>query len=135
VGLGLPRAYDAMARAEGGLSIDANLGGGCVVTLSLEEELHHLPLMRPTPPGVGAHRDLASLHLTSRQKQLLMLLADRGSAGPSLVARELKIGLSTAYRALSNLEELGLVEPLGRGKRALSSAASEALMELLRAPE
>ena len=44
---------------------------------------------------------------------------ESGSAGPSLVAKELGCGVSTAYRDLASLEELGLICSDG-GKRTLT---------------
>ena len=57
--------------------------------------------------------------LTTRQKQVLALVMESGSAGPSLVAKELGCGVSTAYRDLASLEDLGLIWSDG-GKRTLT---------------
>lgn len=135
VGLGLPRAYDAMQTVGGALRLDGNLGGGTVVTLSLHGEIERSPSLSRAVAAQPPDEPAAAPRLTSRQKQILMLLADGGSAGPSAVARELKIGLSTAFRDLSDLEGLGLAEPLGKGKRALTEQATADLMDLLKAPD
>jgi len=59
------------------------------------------------------------LRLSTRQKQVLALVMESGSAGPSLVAKELSVGISTAYRDLASLEDVGLITSDG-GKRTLT---------------
>lgn len=59
--------------------------------------------------------------LSSRQRKVFMVVAERGEAGPSTIVKELDISLSTAYRDLVALEERGLVEPCDNtGKRRLT---------------
>ncbi|MEA4882775.1 MAG: ATP-binding protein [Clostridia bacterium] len=58
--------------------------------------------------------------LSARQKKVFLLIAEMGEIGPSTVTKELEISLSTAYRDLVTLEELGLVEGLDGGKRRLT---------------
>ncbi len=67
--------------------------------------------------------------LTTRQTQVLALVLESGSAGPSLVAKELSVGLSTAYRDLAFLEELNLIEAEG-GKRTVTEQGLTFLDEL-----
>lgn len=69
--------------------------------------------------------------LTNRQKRVLALVMDAGEAGPSLVARELAIGLSTAYRDLAHLEALGFIVADESGKRSLTPEGSAFLHSLL----
>ncbi|HET6350633.1 MAG TPA: ATP-binding protein [Coriobacteriia bacterium] len=71
------------------------------------------PLFEETPSSTGSSR------LTTRQKQVMALVLESGSAGPSVVSRELGVGLSTAYRDLASLEDLGLIVSDG-GKRRLT---------------
>lgn len=60
--------------------------------------------------------------LSQRQKRVFMILAEEGEGGPSLVAKELEISLSTAYRDLVALEENGLIQTIDTsGKRKLTS--------------
>jgi DeoR/GlpR family transcriptional regulator of sugar metabolism len=68
---------------------------------------------------------------SGRQKRVLALVMEAGTAGPSLVARELAIGLSTAYRDLAFLEACGLIVSDESGKRTLTSEGSEYLETLL----
>jgi hypothetical protein len=69
--------------------------------------------------------------LTNRQKRVLALVMEAGEAGPSLVAKELAIGLSTAYRDLAHLEMLGLITADGSGKRSLTDEGASFLHGLL----
>ncbi len=70
---------------------------------------------RMAPTGPASRQPL----LSTRQKQVLALVMESGSAGPSLVAKELGCGVSTAYRDLASLEDLGLICSDG-GKRTLT---------------
>lgn len=67
-----------------------------------------------------------------RQKQVLSLVLELGSVGPSLVARELKVGLSTAYRDLEALEGHGLIAADETGKRSITEAGLSCLDEILK---
>jgi Mn-dependent DtxR family transcriptional regulator len=55
-----------------------------------------------------------------------------GAAGPSAVARELSVGLSTAYRDLASLEEAGLIVADESGKRALTERGVTLLDSILK---
>jgi len=60
--------------------------------------------------------------LSRRQQKVFMILAEEGEGGPSLVAKELEISLSTAYRDLVVLEQHGLIQTIDTsGKRKLTS--------------
>ena len=50
-----------------------------------------------------------------------------GSLGPSVVARELGVGLSTAYRDLEYLAGVGLIRPDEAGKRVLTEDGIQCL--------
>lgn len=147
VGSGLPIVQDYLAASGGVLSIDDNLGRGCVVTISgarmvgrtgdgLPAADHPVPPPSMIPasvdelPGIGEAR--APLRLSGRQKRVLALVMEAGSAGPSIVARELSIALSTAHRDLAWLENLGLIESDADGKRSLTDTGIAAADELLR---
>ena len=60
--------------------------------------------------------------VSPRQQKVFMILAEEGEGGPSVVAKELEISLSTAYRDLVALEEYGLIKTVDNsGKRKLTS--------------
>jgi DNA-binding transcriptional ArsR family regulator len=113
VGSGLPIVRECLSFAGGTVEIDDNLDRGTVVTL------------RAAPrPQVT--------RLPHRQKQVLSLVMELGSAGPSAVARELSVGLSTAYRDLASLEEAGLIVADESGKRALTERGVTLLDSILK---
>jgi DNA-binding MarR family transcriptional regulator len=72
---------------------------------------------------------IARPRLSTRQKHVLALVMESGSAGPSLVSRELGVGISTAYRDLASLEELDLITSDG-GKRRLTAEGMTYLDDL-----
>jgi hypothetical protein len=138
VGSGLPIVRDYLAVSGGSLIIEDNLGGGSVVTLYSRRTMEAgAPSLQRSAllPGAAApatgrpsdDRDQDGPHatagrqplLSARQKHVLALVMESGSAGPSLVAKELGCGVSTAYRDLASLEDLGLICSDG-GKRTLT---------------
>lgn len=147
VGSGLPIVREYLSCSGGSLVIEDNLGSGSVVTvrtrsgLSADHEVRQpLGALDSSPPRMldgGTARlgfdsvggPTALLRLTTRQKQVLALVLESGSAGPSLVAKELGVGISTAYRDLASLEDLGLIEAEG-GKRTLTTLGLSYLDDL-----
>jgi hypothetical protein len=133
VGSGFPIVRDFLSLSGGTLFIEDNLGCGSVVTLrSRSTARAEVALVGSDAKEVAASRRSGSNtltpvdaprsarpRLTTRQTQVLALVLESGSAGPSLVAKELTVGLSTAYRDLAFLEELGLIEAEG-GKRTVT---------------
>lgn len=136
VGSGLPIVREHLAVSGGGLVIENNLGGsGAVVTLSARRPADPAIARNPYPlPASESYGDRTpsllddtagpaqatpSVRLSNRQKQVLALVLESGAAGPSLVSRELRVGISTAYRDLASLEDMGLISSDG-GKRALT---------------
>lgn len=122
VGSGLPIVRECLSFAGGTVEVDDNLGRGTVVTLRVAP--------RPTEP-VPAD-DVALPRLSLRQKQVLSLVMELGAAGPSAVARELAVGLSTAYRDLGSLEDAGLIIADESGKRALTERGVALLDTILK---
>jgi hypothetical protein len=148
VGSGLPIVREYLVHSGGSLAIEDNLGCGSVVTVcscsgaaasavppvagsrsgtrSIEWNTASVPL------ASSEQADLVSTtspRLTTRQKQVLALVLETGLAGPSLVAKELGVGISTAYRDLASLEEAGLITA-DSGKRTLSAAGLSYLGDL-----
>jgi len=119
VGSGLPVAQEQLEFLGGAIAIDDNLGRGTVITLSVGT----------TPPrSVPAVRAPAiPPELSPRQKKVLLLIAELGSAGPSAIAKELGISQSTAYRELQVLDDLRLVNTKRQGKRTLTEEGVAAL--------
>ncbi|MDP2183389.1 MAG: ATP-binding protein [Actinomycetota bacterium] len=129
VGSGLPIVNEFLSLNGGALDIEDNLGSGTVITLRAVSE-------KPTP-GTGAATQNGPVlagslpsdfpRLTTRQKRVLSLVMEIGDVGPTLVSKELGVGLSTAYRDLAFLEERGLISSDEGGKRCLTLFGSEFL--------
>lgn len=123
VGSGLPIVNEFIALQGGSLSIDDNLGTGTVITLALASDEPSVEA-----PGDGPSEkefDLSGVpRLTTRHKKVLSLVLEFGEAGPTLVHKELSVGLSTAYRDLAYLEEGGLIAADETGKRVLTELGS-----------
>lgn len=118
VGSGLPVAKEMLEVAGGKITIEDNLRRGAVITLSLESQpVKPEPAQEPAVETQAAPEPL----LTDRQKRVLFLVTELGALGPSKIADELGISLSSAHRDLVALEGLGLIETTSHGKRALSS--------------
>jgi len=144
VGSGFPIVRDFLSLSGGTIAIEDNLGSGSVVTITsrlpgrgvgVDGDRDRRPPLRVAgdsgTPLVPAPSLVRTAHprLTTRQTQVLALVLESGSAGPSLVAKELSVGLSTAYRDLALLEELGLIEAEG-GKRTVTEQGLSFLDEL-----
>ena len=121
VGSGLSLVKESMRLLGGRLELDDNLEKGLVVKLWLPEE--------------EVEEEERGVALTDRQKQVLLLLAEQGPAGPSAVAKELGLSLATAYRDLARLEELGLAEKVEGGKRAVTKKGLTVVDRLYTRPQ
>ena len=121
VGIGLCLAREELRSLGGELRIESDPGAGTYVQLCLSG---------PMPPQAGD--ELAeSFRLTQRQNNILFLLSEGESLGPSQVSSELNIGVSTAHRDLVKLQEFGLIYIGPTGKRFLSEVGRSYLQSLL----
>jgi hypothetical protein len=123
VGAGLGIARAAAEKGGGKVTIEDNIGGGTVVTVSVPgegpvagegEPVEKSPPQRKYPDGVPR------MNISERQQKALITVLECGEVGPSTVADRLEISVSTAYRDLSVLEEHGLVMADESGKRLIS---------------
>lgn len=154
VGSGLPLVKDYLSFSGGSIVVEDNLDTGTVVTVRARRQAAQqqtpayrsadsvslnpplVPACHEEPPLSGVVADTGQTasssapFLSTRQKQVLALVMESGSVGPSLVSKELKIGISTAYRDLASLEELGLIEADG-GKRSLTASGLTYLDNLI----
>jgi Histidine kinase-, DNA gyrase B-, and HSP90-like ATPase len=119
VGSGLPVAREQLAFLGGVLSIEDNLEQGTVVTLRVGPPYTTAP-PAPAPVPAQPHQMPHPPRITDRQRKVLLLIAELGSAGPSTIAKELGVSISTAYRELAALQETQLVAARGTGKRTLT---------------
>ena len=127
VGSGLPVARECLTFSGGAIAIEDNLGRGCVVTIHIEPETHVDELAADTVEDMS---EVEVPRLTLRQKQVLSLILELGSVGPSVVSKELGVGLSTAYRDLAALEDSGLIVSDENGKRVLAPLGAASLDSL-----
>jgi hypothetical protein len=122
VGAGLGIARAAAEKAGGTVTIEDNIGGGNVTTISVvgegvvveDGESSQPSPQRRYPDGVPR------MNISERQQKALITVLECGEVGPSTVADRLEISVSTAYRDLSVLEEHGLVMADETGKRLIS---------------
>jgi Histidine kinase-, DNA gyrase B-, and HSP90-like ATPase len=122
VGSGLPIARESLSFLRGVITVEDNLGGGAVFTINLPHGAG-----APVPEPTAQPR----VKLTNRQKKVLVLLMELGSAGPSALARELGVAPATAFRDLGLLEEERLIYSVGDGKRALTEDGIDLLDGIL----
>ena len=121
VGSGLPVAREQLAFLGGAISIEDNLDRGTVVPLRVGAPPAGTPAAPPHPaPPVLPDRATLPPRITDRQRKVLLLVAELGSVGPSSIAKELGVSLSTAYRELGALQSLQFVASRGVGKRTLT---------------
>ncbi len=119
VGSGLPVAREQLAFLGGAISIEDNLERGTVITLRVgPTPAGATPALAPAP--VQQQQVARPSRISDRQRKVLLLIAELGSAGPSTIAKELGVSISTAYRELGALEETQLVASRGTGKRTLT---------------
>lgn len=129
VGSGLPVARECLMFSGGTIEVDDNLGCGTVVTLRTE--------LAPLPPvlevaATPVEDEYEPPVLSVRQKQVLSLAMEFGSVGPTVIARELGVGLSTAYRDLEQLSLHELISADEAGKRVLTDVGVRCLDALSR---
>jgi len=122
VGSGLPVARECLTFSSGSIEIDDNLGRGTVVTIHMKQPA---PAVETVVEMV--REEMALPPLTLRQKQVLSLALELGSVGPTVVSRELGVGLSTAFRDLEHLGQYGLISSDDTGKRVLTDTGIRCL--------
>ncbi|NLY29321.1 MAG: hypothetical protein GX047_01685 [Firmicutes bacterium] len=81
-------------------------------------------------PAVAEALSDLQTKLSRRQRRVLFLVADLGQVGPSTASTELDMSLSTAFRDLVVLEEMGLVQSDANGKRSLTPLGARVIAAL-----
>ncbi len=119
VGSGLPITKEILSFSGGSIKIEDNLSSGCVITINLPPTPYP-PLKNIKKSTINQDKTSFKLNLSNRQKKVLFLVTEMGPIGPSDITKELKISLSTAYRDLLFLEDMGLVKANKQGKRSLT---------------
>jgi DNA-binding transcriptional ArsR family regulator len=119
VGAGLGIARAEAEKVGGTVTIEDNIGGGTVATISVAGDGADRKEREPSPPR--RYPDgVPRMNISERQQKVLITVLECGEVGPSTVAERLEISVSTAYRDLSVLEEHGLVITDESGKRVIS---------------
>lgn len=119
VGAGLGIARAAAEKEGGTLTIEDNIGGGTVATISMPETSQAevtKSASKPTPQKKYPDA-VPRMNISERQQKVLITVLECGEVGPSTIAERLEISVSTAYRDLSFLEEHGLAVVAESGKR------------------
>src|ERR671916_2361476 len=122
VGAGLGIARAAAEKVGGTLTIEDNIGGGTVATITVagEAAVTEVEEAAPPPPQRRYPDAVPRMNISERQQKALITVLECGEGGPSTVADKLEISVSTAYRDLSVLEEHSLVVTDETGKRVIS---------------
>jgi DNA-binding transcriptional ArsR family regulator len=123
VGAGLGIARAAAEKVGGKITIEDNIGGGTVVTISAAGEAPAAEESKAPEEPAPQRRypdGVPRMNISERQQKVLITVLECGEVGPSTVADRLEISVSTAYRDLSVLEEHGLVQADESGKRLIS---------------
>jgi anti-sigma regulatory factor (Ser/Thr protein kinase) len=120
VGAGLGIARAAAEKVGGTVTIEDNIGGGTVATVSVKEAARASDTGKPVVSSASQRKypdAVPKMNISERQQKVLITVLECGEVGPSTVAEKLEISVSTAYRDLSVLEEHGLVIGAESGKR------------------
>src|SRR5919107_2121615 len=128
IGAGLGIARAAAEKVGGRVSIEDNIDGGTVVSISVAGEVPVAEDARvpEEPSSQRRYPDgVPRMNISERQQKVLITVLECGEVGPSTVADRLEISVSTAYRDLSVLEEHGLVQADESGKRLISQLGKD----------
>jgi DNA-binding transcriptional ArsR family regulator len=120
VGAGLGIARAEAEKVGGTLTIEDNIGGGTVATISVSSATAEEPAAHRAAPSRRYPDGVPRMNISERQQKVLITVLECGEVGPSTVADRMEISVSTAYRDLSVLEEHGLVVTDESGKRVIS---------------
>ena len=124
VGAGLGIARAAAEKVGGKVTLENNIGGGTVATVSVGDTARAKDDGKPVATKQIPQRKypdaVPRMNISERQQKVLIMVLESGEIGPSTVAERLEISVSTAYRDLSVLEDHGLVTAAESGKRLIS---------------
>jgi DNA-binding transcriptional ArsR family regulator len=133
VGAGLGIARAAAEKVGGTVTIEDNIGGGTVATVSAGEGEVEEREASPATPQRRYPDGVPRMNISERQQKVLITVLECGEVGPSTVADRLEISVSTAYRDLSVLEEHGLVMAAESGKRLISPLGRDLVEAIINA--
>ena len=120
--MGIARA--AAEKVGGTVTIEDNIGGGTVATVSVDKTARRSRPEQQSTVSLAPQRKypdaVPKMNISERQQKVMITVLEYGEVGPSTVAEKLEISVSTAYRDLSVLEEHGLVIGTESGKRTIT---------------
>lgn len=129
VGSGLPTVKEwlQMANNGGRLTIEDNLNGGAVVTISMEDTA-----ATPTTAAQPVKKSPVYMpSLNEKERNYLQLLAHEGAMGITEIVELTGISKSTVHTDLGRLEQHGLIEnEPGTKRRMLSALGAEVVKAL-----
>ncbi|MDQ3912034.1 MAG: ATP-binding protein [Actinomycetota bacterium] len=135
VGAGLGIARAAAEKVGGTVTIEDNIGGGTVATVSVGKAAHATGNGKPASRSSSQRKypdAVPRMDISERQQKVLITVLECGEIGPSTVAERLEMSVSTAYRDLSVLEEHGLVSSAESGKRAVTPLGQDLVEAIIR---
>ncbi len=135
VGSGFPIVKETITFSGGSIDVKDNIKRGTVISLKLDQPVkngdsHSLntgPEKSLSETGVPKEKiqtgdiyKFDNIMLSDRNNKILFVILELDEAGPSTIARELGLSLSTSYRELIYLEKNKLLISGKSGKRKLS---------------
>ncbi len=140
VGSGFPIVKETITFSGGSIDVKDNIKRGTVISLKLESsDIRSKPgdlsssmpgepesVADFKPPKDGSDKP-SFKSLSERQKKILFVILELEEAGPSTIASELDLSLSTSYRELIQLEKNKLLITGKSGKRKLSKKGTKYL--------
>ena len=136
VGAGLGIARASAEKAGGTVTVEDNIGGGTVATVSMGETVQAAGGGHPSTQTMPQRKypdAVPKMNISERQQKVLITVLECGEVGPSTVAERLEISVSTAYRDLSVLEEHGLVAGDESGKRVITPLGQDLVEAIVNA--
>jgi predicted HTH transcriptional regulator len=140
VGSGFPIVKETITFSGGSINVKDNIKSGTVISLKLEpsnddrqsgdlsSSVHSEPESGSDLKPIVDGSDKPSFKsLSERQKKILFVILELEEAGPSTIASELGLSLSTSYRELIQLEKNKLLITGKSGKRKLSKKGAKYL--------
>ncbi len=123
VGSGLPLAQQYMLDKGGSLSIQDNLSGGTVVTISTRPEedisipISPIPKQKQNLKHVSQEPLTSSIQLSARSYQIFIYLKSHKEVGPKDLSQVYEGSQATWSRELMHLEHQGLLVKQGQKRR------------------
>ena len=139
VGSGLPYAQQYMIDKGGSLTIEDNISGGTVVTISTRSASDAHTQTRPSTEKIEifsretssqgsfkqdsssrdknldtSHFSLPKIEISPRGQKVFAYLSEHELVGPTELVRMYDLSIPTWSRELKNLEEIGLIKKIGQ---------------------